>query len=118
MIEKNKRVTEVKGVSDGKEVLALLKTFVCDLILMDLFMPVMDGFEFLQRLRNSDYLSSGAPVIIVTAKNLDAQDHAKLAGSVEEIVIKNGNSIDETLAKIRTALEKNTSAGKSSGGKA
>lgn len=45
VIEKNKRVTEVKGVSDGKEVLALLKTFVCDLILMDLDMPVMDGFD-------------------------------------------------------------------------
>jgi len=45
VMEKNQRVTEVKGASDGKEVLALLKTFACDLILMDLDMPVMDGFD-------------------------------------------------------------------------
>ena len=45
VMEKNQRVTEVKGASDGKEVLALLKTFACDLILMDLDMPVMDGID-------------------------------------------------------------------------
>jgi PAS domain S-box-containing protein len=109
---------DVAEAINGREGLEQCKENAFDLILLDLIMPVMDGFEFLHRLRNSDYPSSGASVVIVTAKNLDAQDHAKLAGSVEEIVVKTGNSIDETLARIRAVLEKNTSAGKSLGGEA
>jgi CheY-like chemotaxis protein len=74
------------------------------LILLDLMMPVMDGFEFLQRLRQGDSPSAKSPVIVVTAKDLDAGDRARLMESVEEVVSKTGRGIEEIMVEIRETL--------------
>ena len=51
--------------SNGKEALEALDKVRPDLILLDLRMPVMDGFEFLSRIKNSDM--ADIPVVIVSA---------------------------------------------------
>lgn len=51
--------------SNGKEALEALETVRPDLILLDLRMPVMDGFEFLSRIKNSDM--ADIPVVVVSA---------------------------------------------------
>jgi PAS domain S-box-containing protein len=74
------------------------------LILLDLMMPVMDGFEFLQRLRQGDSPSAKSPVVVVTAKDLDAGDRARLMENVEEVVSKTGRDIEEIMVEIRETL--------------
>ena len=66
-------------------------------------MPEMDGFEFLQRLRRGDSPSANSPVV-VTAKDLDAGDRARLLGNVEEVVSKTGRDIEEIMVEIRKSL--------------
>jgi CheY-like chemotaxis protein len=74
------------------------------LILLDLMMPVMDGFEFLQRLRQGDSPSAKSPVVVVTAKDINAKDRARLMESVEEVVSKSGRDLDEIMNEVRKSL--------------
>jgi CheY-like chemotaxis protein len=72
-------------------------------------MPVMDGFEFLQRLRSQDGEASHTPVIVVTAKDLDVGDRARLQGSVEDVIQKSGKSVESIMAEVREVLGTDTS---------
>ncbi len=69
------------------------------LILLDLMMPVMDGFAFLEALRNSPAFAT-IPVIVVTAKDLTEADRRLLSGSVEQIVQKGGMDRESLLGEI------------------
>ena len=61
------------------------------LILLDLMMPEMDGFEFAEKLReNKDWLD--IPVVVITAKDLTKDDHNRLKGNVEAIMQKGSYS--------------------------
>ena len=55
----------VLEAADGKAALSRMITHVPDLVLMDLRMPVMDGFESLTRIKNYEHLKA-IPVIAVT----------------------------------------------------
>lgn len=85
---------QVAEARNGKVGLEQLAKTTPTLILLDLMMPQMDGFEFLQALRlRGDGLS--VPVIVITAKDLTEQDHRRLNGGVERIIQKGaplGNS--------------------------
>ena len=56
----------VKGVSNGKEALEAIDNDYYDLIMSDIMMPVMDGYEFVRQLRSS---GNTTPVIMITAKD-------------------------------------------------
>lgn len=66
----------VSEAENGKEALESLKAGKCDLILMDLSMPVMDGVEATEKIRLLNTAQSNLPVIAVTAssryKNIDS----------------------------------------------
>ncbi|NEQ52142.1 MAG: response regulator, partial [Leptolyngbya sp. SIO3F4] len=69
----------VELASNGREALQYLDENLPDLIVLDLMMPEMDGFEFIQVLRqNSDWQK--IPVIVLTAKALTASDQQQLEG--------------------------------------
>jgi len=70
-----------------------------DVILLDLMMPVMDGFEFAVQLRLREECRS-IPVIVVTAKELTAEDRQRLSGTVEGIVQKGASSLQEFLGQV------------------
>ena len=70
-----------------------------ELILLDLMMPEMDGFEFLDELRR---LPAGRniPVVVFTAKELTAEDRRRLSGSVERTLAKGSVSREALLAEV------------------
>ena len=59
---------EVEIASDGNEALEMVRSFHPDLILLDIMMPNMDGYQFITHLRRESTL----PVIMITAKQQEA----------------------------------------------
>ncbi len=70
-----------------------------DLILLDLMMPEMDGFEFLRLLRATQ-AGRSIPVVVVTAKELTVADRQRLSGSVHKILQKGTFSHEALLTEI------------------
>ena len=70
------------------------------LILLDLMMPEMDGFEFLKRLKSQTKWQS-IPVIIVTAKDLTQVDCQRLNGYVQSIYQKGDYERQNLLNEVR-----------------
>jgi PAS domain S-box-containing protein len=87
----------VTPAGDGLAGLARLAEFTPDLILLDLMMPGMDGFEFVLTLRNNPDWQD-IPVIVVTAKTLTDADRDRLNGYVQKILQKSGFSRQSLLA--------------------
>jgi len=74
-----------------------------DLILLDLMMPEMDGFQFLDGVRQQDAWRS-IPVIVITAKELTPEDRQRLNGSVEKILQKGAYSREELIGEVRNLV--------------
>ncbi len=74
-----------------------------NLILLDLMMPEMDGFEFLRELRKQPAFAD-VPVIVVTAKELTAEDIRILSGQTEKIIVKDQTYLAELTAAVRGRL--------------
>jgi CheY-like chemotaxis protein len=70
---------------------------------------VMDGFSFVSELRH-DEEHAGIPVIVVTAKDLTADDRGRLEGAVETIVSKSDDFEAQLLAQVRDRMPPSTAA--------
>lgn len=68
---------EVLSAANGAEALAQLRRASADLVLLDLKMPVMDGWEFARRYRDS---GGEAPIVILSAAP-DAERHVREIGA-------------------------------------
>jgi PAS domain S-box-containing protein len=93
----------VMEAKNGRVGLDLLGTASPDLVLLDLMMPEMDGFEFLDEFRRDDG-HSATPVIVITAKDLTESDRKRLNGGVRDIVQKRSQDIDGLLAEVRVRV--------------
>lgn len=96
---------EVDTATNGLEGVQSFLKHQPGLIILDLMMPAMDGFEFLEQIRDQDG-SVGAAVIVVTAKDLTADDLERLNGGVERIIQKGDHDIKKVLNEINRYLEK------------
>jgi signal transduction histidine kinase/DNA-binding response OmpR family regulator len=90
--------------SNGVEALASLEKSKPGLILLDLMMPVMDGFEFLKHLRGREEWQA-IPVLVCTAKDLTAQDRERLAGATTRVIQKNGRELGTLAAEITRVVQ-------------
>ena len=88
---------------NGKAALSALGNARPDVIVLDLMMPEMDGFEFLAEFRARDEWRA-IPVVVVTAKDLTDEDRRYLGGGVQRILQKNMRSQDEFLSELAQAL--------------
>ncbi|MDH3556066.1 MAG: response regulator [Deltaproteobacteria bacterium] len=89
----------VVEAQNGREALDRISENKPELILLDLMMPTMDGFEFLEELRkHTAWLS--IPVLVITAKDLTAEERRRLDGRVNKILQKGAYSREKLLAEV------------------
>jgi CheY-like chemotaxis protein len=96
---------QVVAASNGREALERLTQGPPDLVLLDLMMPEMDGFEFLEAFRKQPGCAQ-ITVVVMTAKILTPADHLRLRGQVSQVVAKTNLSPEMLAAEIRSVLGK------------
>ncbi|PZO42724.1 MAG: histidine kinase [Pseudanabaena frigida] len=103
MLEKEN--CDVCEAQDGHEALKEITKHMPQLILLDLMMPNIDGFEFIHLLRLRQDVSS-VPLVIITARDLTDDDYIRLSGSVQKILQKTNFSYTQLLEEIVERLYK------------
>jgi diguanylate cyclase (GGDEF)-like protein len=105
-IEVNLRAAgyEVHVASDGEEALTKAVEIRPDLILLDVMMPKLDGFEVAQRLRR-DARTSSCSIIMLTAKALSADKVLGLSSGADDYIIKPFDPV-ELLARVKGTLRR------------
>jgi DNA-binding response OmpR family regulator len=93
----------VQEATNGRVGLEHVAASPPDLVLLDLLMPELDGFGFVERLRAEPTWRT-IPVLVVTAKDLTPAERLKLNGRVEQVLQKGAYSRDELLAQVRAAV--------------
>jgi len=97
---------EVHEAADGAEALAWLEVNpLPSIILLDLIMPVADGFEVLDRLQQSDQWSD-IPVLVATAKDFTADELAQLERCTEKVIAKGATMGVDLCTAIRDTLKR------------
>jgi CheY-like chemotaxis protein len=94
---------QVTEAENGQVAVDTLATAQPDVIILDLMMPKMDGFEFLDELRSRPDWQD-IPVVVITAKDLTEKDRVRLNGGVERIIQKSDR--DEMLRQLTREISK------------
>jgi len=98
------RVSEAENGKVGLERIVANRP---DIILLDLMMPVMDGFQFMEKL--PDIAGDGPiPVFVLTAKILTEKEKRFLEKRSALVASKNDGQLDGLLKKIKTSLADST----------
>jgi len=99
---------EVHEAADGAEALAWLEANpLPSIILLDLIMPVVDGFEVLDRLQQNDQWSD-IPVLVATAKDFSADELAQLERCTEKVIAKGETLGVDLCTAIRDTLKRSS----------
>lgn len=93
---------EVYKAENGKEALTLTDSQHIDLILLDVMMPVMDGYEFTETLRRC---GDNTPILMVTAKDLPEEKCKGFIVGTDDYMVKPVNE-DEMLLRIKALLRR------------
>jgi CheY-like chemotaxis protein len=91
---------QVSEAENGRVALEKLAEQGPSLILLDLMMPVMDGFEFVMEMHKLDS-PSAIPIVVVTAKDLTEEDRRRLNGDVVGLIEKGGLDRESLLMQLR-----------------
>jgi CheY-like chemotaxis protein/anti-sigma regulatory factor (Ser/Thr protein kinase) len=100
-----RRMLEPEGYAvveaeNGRVALEHLRELTPSVVLLDLMMPEMDGFEFVSAFRGHEPWR-GIPIVVITAKDLTGEDRERLNGYVQKILMKGAHGRDELLAEVR-----------------
>lgn len=93
----------VREASDGVRALAQLEIKLPTLMVLDLMMPNLDGFETLRAMRKSEEFKT-LPVIIATSKDLTRDEMDWLQSNARDVVIKGQTGRTDLMAAIRRSL--------------
>jgi len=97
----------VEEAENGAQALEQVAKSQPGLILLDLMMPEMDGFQFVEELRKREEWRA-IPVVVVSAMDLSNEDRARLNGQVERIVKKGAYSFQELATQVRKLTAQST----------
>ena len=95
-----RRGFEVVIATDGKQGVALAQSEAPDVILLDISLPEMDGFEFIEELCKEG-ANRSIPIVVITCKTIAVEDRRRLNGSVERILLKTDLSREDLLRQVR-----------------
>jgi len=96
-----RRVLQARGeyqifeAEGGREGIELVRLEHPDLVLLDLMMPEVDGFEVLETIRADEELAA-TRIIVITAKTLTASERRRLSGQIE-LLLQKGSFLDDDL---------------------
>jgi len=93
---------EVKNAYDGEEALAMLAKEKFDIVLLDLMMPRVDGFDVLTEMKKR---GDNTQVIVATNLNQEADVSKVLELGVTSYYVKSDTSLDEIVENVKRALE-------------
>ena len=95
----------VEEAPDGADALARLRETPPDLVVLDLLMPRVDGFAFLEKMRR-DPRWSELPVVVLTAKDLTGEERERLEGRAQKVMGKGTYSREALVADIRRLVRR------------
>jgi two-component system NtrC family sensor kinase len=99
----------VREAADGREALNILREEKPDVILLDLMMPEMDGFEVVAALqKNADWQE--IPVIVITSLDLNAKDRERLNSGVQSVLVKEKFRPEDLVERIRRLVQRRPAA--------
>lgn len=90
--------------SNGREAIELAKQEEPDLMILDLMMPELDGFDVLDEIKN-DPATASIPIIVVTAKELTKEEKQLLEGRVDALMQKGTFLNDDLLEEVRSLVK-------------
>ena len=99
----------VQEAANGREALARLQEEVPDVILLDLMMPEMDGFAVVAAMQKEARWRN-IPVIVITARDLNANDRERLNSGVQSVLVKEMFRPAELVERIRRLVHTNPAA--------
>ncbi len=116
MVEDNKdaarliqRILQARGdyqielAHNGQQGLDLIRHIHPDLVITDLMMPDVDGFQMIEAIKDDDTLRS-TPIIVLTAKELTVQERERLSGQISSLLQKGSFLNEELLQSIVKAI--------------
>jgi GAF domain-containing protein/CheY-like chemotaxis protein len=95
----------VVEAENGRVALQRVRDVVPSVVLLDLMMPEMDGFEFVTEFRRHEPWRA-IPIVVITAKDLSGDDRERLNGYVQKILQKGAHGRDDLLAEVRDLVER------------
>ena len=94
----------INEAANGREALDLIRREPPDLVILDLMMPEMDGFQVIDEMR-AHQETANIPVIVSTAKELTTREKNLLKGQIQSLLQKGDFLNDEFLEEVRTLLK-------------
>ena len=92
----------VKGVSNGKEALDAMDNDYFDLVITDIMMPVLDGYELVRQLRD---IGNITPVLMITAKDAFDDMSQGFVSGTDDYMVKPVN-VNEMLLRVKALLRR------------
>jgi len=105
-----RRILQARGdyqifeAQDGRTGLNMIRSEQPDVILLDLMMPEMDGFQVLEAIEEDEELRD-IPVIVITAKELTSSEEKRLGGQIQMLLEKGDFTDEDLLHEVLDALE-------------
>jgi signal transduction histidine kinase/CheY-like chemotaxis protein len=93
----------LSDAENGRVALERIKQDLPHIILLDLMMPEMDGFELVAALQEQPAWRR-IPVIVITARDLSAEERARLNSGIESVLLKAQFSPADLIAEVRTVI--------------
>jgi signal transduction histidine kinase/DNA-binding response OmpR family regulator len=96
---------EIRTAMDGRKVIQELEHWNPDIVLLDLMLPELDGFEVVHRMALNPKWKS-IPIVLMTARDLTHEERRALGTDHPRMIQKGDFSRDELVAEIHAALTK------------